>query len=183
MNGGALRIILLFAGIRLLPLAMGCGGPATGGGVASSSETSSHELSYSYLYSSEGLKVLLVDDMHDGSRSSSPLGPTKGSGHAKSQDGRGYQWDFTAGGGKAAFRLDGKEYDPSKGNVFLIKTTQGKNEVQQLQRDLSAIPSSPAGDLKPIIRELISKDGEITKALGPAELKKEKEKEIRKQKP
>jgi hypothetical protein len=35
--------------------------------------------------------------------------------------------------------LDGKEYDLGKGNVFLVKTTGGKTEVEQLALDLSIV--------------------------------------------
>jgi hypothetical protein len=45
-----------------------------------------------------------------------------------------------AGDGRTVkFSLDGKEYDLSKGNLFLVRTKGGKTEVEQLSRDLSAV--------------------------------------------
>src|ERR1019366_4036235 len=55
----------------------------------------------------------------------------------------GYKWTFETKDGKTVtFKIDGKEYDPSKGELFVTKI-KGEGEpveVHQLKRDLSVIP-------------------------------------------
>ena len=57
-------------------------------------------------------------------------------------DGRGVVWEIGASQGEAVtISFDGKEYDLSKGALFLVKTNGGETEVRQLS---TAVPD--AGD-------------------------------------
>jgi hypothetical protein len=58
-------------------------------------------------------------------------------------------------------RINGKEYDLSKGVLFVIKAKGDQVEVHQLQRDLTAIPFDVNGCKEPLV-----KDAEIRKLLG-----------------
>jgi hypothetical protein len=58
-------------------------------------------------------------------------------------------------------RLNGKEYDVSKGAVFLVKTEGEKTEVEQLAKDLSALQADPKS-----VEEFARKDAAVSKFLG-----------------
>jgi hypothetical protein len=131
-----------------------------------------------YLKWKEGASLLLVDDIFlGGSHHSGGSGSTNnpiysGSGSAKAADGGAYKWQVETTDGKAVkFSIDGKEYDLSKGSLFVMKVKGDKTEVHQLKRDLSTIPFDTRK-----CEEALKKDAEVMKLLSPAELPmKEKE--------
>lgn len=157
--------LLLCGGVGLAISACGCGmrttppGPATIG-------TSAPGMNIKFLRWKEGLMVLFVDDVK-GNHSSHGAGSTNNpvhseSGSAGSAGAGGYQWQLeTADGKSATCRINGKEYDLSKGALFVIKAKGEQVEVHQLQRDLSTIPFDADG-----CREPLRKDAEILKNLG-----------------
>jgi hypothetical protein len=110
----------------------------------------------------DGLTFLLVEQ---------PWARTSRSGDFYSQAGgawdaagdQRYEWHLrTADGKTATFRIvPGKEYDLSKGAVFVIKASGDKVEVHQLSRQL---PTEPIG--KKVVEEYIKNDAEIRKVLG-----------------
>lgn len=67
-------------------------------------------------------------------------------GRAESRDGRSYEYTFETTDGKTAdFSIDGQEYALSQGTLFLIKTTGGETQIQQLDHDLSEIVPTNEG--------------------------------------
>ena len=61
----------------------------------------------------------------------------------------------------ATFKIDGKEFDLTKGAVFVLKAKGDRVEVQQLNRDLAAITFDADA-----CREFLKKDAEIQKIFG-----------------
>jgi len=163
---GYLRVCLLvFASFSLLICLFGCGtrttppGPTTIG-------TSAPGMSITFLRWKEGLMVLFVDNVKGSHRSGgsgstdNPVHTQRGS--AGDADAGGYQWQLQTTDGKSAnCRINGKEYDLSKGTLFVIQATGEQVEVHQLQRDLSNIPLNAEG-----CREAVREDAEIRKVLG-----------------
>jgi hypothetical protein len=75
---------------------------------------------------------------------------------------RGLEWQTErTDGWNLKVRLNGKEYDASKGAVFLVKAEADKTEVEQLVRDLSALDA----DLN-LVQEFVRKDAATSKFLG-----------------
>jgi hypothetical protein len=71
---------------------------------------------------------------------SGPPPVRQASGSASARDGRRMDWILERTAGQSAkFWVNGKEYDLSRGTLFLVKTKAGKTEVEQLDRDLSAV--------------------------------------------
>jgi hypothetical protein len=61
-------------------------------------------------------------------------------GYASALNGRRVDWRLeTADGETATFILDGQQYDPSGGVLFLVSTKDGETQVRQLSRDLSTV--------------------------------------------
>jgi hypothetical protein len=58
-------------------------------------------------------------------------------------------------------RLSGKEYDASKGALFLVKIDGEKTEVEQLAKDVSAMQADPES-----VKEFARKDAAVSKFLG-----------------
>jgi hypothetical protein len=63
--------------------------------------------------------------------------------------------------GNVKVRLDGKEYDASKGILFLVKVEGDKTEVEQLAKDLPAFQTDSRS-----IEQLVRKDAAASKLLG-----------------
>ena len=112
-----------------------------------------------------GPAVMIFSDVQGGH--SSAGGGTAGSlykeqGFESSPDGRRFEWQMeTTDGRNIQFRLDGKEYDLSKGTLFLVKTKGGKTEVEQLSRDLSAVSPDANG-----CKDFAQKDPAVSQFLG-----------------
>jgi hypothetical protein len=158
-------------GIALVISLVGCGtrttppGPTTIG-------TSAPGMSITFLRWKEGLMVLFVDNVkgrHRSEGSGSPDNPVYTQrGSAGDADAGGYQWQLQTTDGKSAnCRINGKEYDLSKGTLFVIKAKGEQVEVHQLKRDLTAIPVDALGCTEPL-----QKDVEIRKLLELGELPK-----------
>src|SRR5262249_36174773 len=111
------------------------GGSFSGGGV-----------SFTYMWWDTGLRVLLVDDIEDGSRNSSGSSSTASpvyteQGSASAPDGRTYSWKLeTADGRTAKLTIQGQDYDLSKGALLVVRTKGGSVQVLQINRDLSTVP-------------------------------------------
>ena len=110
--------------------------------------------------------VLFVDNVKGGHRSGgsgstdNPVRTQRGS--AGDVDAGGYQWQIqTTDGNSANCRINGKDYDLSKGSLFVINAKREQVEVNQFKQDLSAIPFDAEG-----CKELIAKDTEIRNVLG-----------------
>jgi hypothetical protein len=72
------------------------------------------------------------------------------------------EWQLeTTDGSSVKVRLGGKEHDATKGSLFLVKTTGGKTEVEQLAQDLSAVQPDAKS-----IQEFARKDAVVSKFLG-----------------
>jgi hypothetical protein len=110
----------------------------------------------------EGLTFLLVEPAWARTDRSGDFYSQTGGAWDAAGDQR-YEWHLrTADGKTATFRIvPGKEYDLSKGAVFVIKATEDKVEVHQLSRRL---PTEPIG--KKVADEYIKNDAEIRKIMG-----------------
>ena len=86
----------------------------------------------------------------------------KEKGFKSSPDGRRFDWELeTTDGRGIKCRLDGKDYDLSKGALFLVKTKGGKTEVEQLSRDLSAVQAEAES-----CKDFAQKEPAVSKLLG-----------------
>ena len=86
----------------------------------------------------------------------------KQKGSESGRDGRRLEWQLeTKDASSVKVRLGGKEYDASKGSLFLVKTKGGKTEVEQLAKDLSAVQPDTKS-----IEEFARKDAAVSKFLG-----------------
>jgi hypothetical protein len=110
------------------------------------------QASYLLLDCSEGLQILIWDDIPRGNHgSTSSVSSTtdsqfRQSGEAQSNDGRGYEYNFeTSDCLSAKFTIDDNLYDLSQGLVFLIHTFGGEKRVEQLDLDLSGLLPTNAG--------------------------------------
>jgi hypothetical protein len=155
----------VFAGFGLLLCLSGCGKRSTPP-APSTIITSAPGLKITFLRWKEGLMVLFVDNVkgspHSGGSGSTDSPVHTASGSVGNVDAGGYQWQLEATGGKSAnCRINGKDYDLSKGGLFVITTKGEQAEVNQLKRDLSTIPFDTDRCREPLV-----KDVEIRKALG-----------------
>jgi len=95
------------------------------------------------------------------STSGSPL-VLKVEGNASAKDGRRLDWKLeTSDGRSIKCWVNGKEYDISKGSLFLVKTKGGKMQVEQLNRDLSGIQADEES-----CRRFVRTDPAMSKLLG-----------------
>jgi hypothetical protein len=77
---------------------------------------------------------------NEGSAAAGPDNIYKEKGSESWGNGRRWEWQVeTTDGSSIKVWLDGKAYDASKGNVFLVTTKGGRNEVEQHDRDLPAV--------------------------------------------
>jgi hypothetical protein len=113
----------------------------------------------------EGLTLLLVEAAWARTSRSGDFYSQSGGAWDAVGDQR-YEWHLRTGDGKTGtFRIvPGKEYDLSKGAVFVIKASGDKVEVHQLARQL---PNNSVGT-KPA-EEYIKNDTEIRKLFGTPE--------------
>jgi hypothetical protein len=97
-----------------------------------------------------------------GSGSSGPPPVWKSQGSVSAHDGRRVEWKLEITDGRnLKCWVNGKEYDLSKGGLFLVKTKGGKTEVEQVNQDLSAVPADVEG-----CKAYVRKDPAISKLLG-----------------
>lgn len=128
--------------------------------------TTAPGMNITFLRWKEGLSVLYVDDVKGGHRSGGS-GSTRNPVHtativAGSPKSGGYECKLESKDGKSAIcRINGKDYDLTKGTLFVIKSNEEKAEVHQLKRDLTIIPFDEKTCRKPI-----QEDEEIRKLLG-----------------
>jgi hypothetical protein len=109
-----------------------------------------------------GQTVMICSDFN-GNHASGPGDISKHQGSQSSTDGKrrlDWQTERTEGW-NVKVRLNGKEYDASKGAVFLVKTEGDKTEVEQLVKDLSALQADPKS-----VEEFARKDAAVSKFLG-----------------
>jgi hypothetical protein len=165
------RYLIVFIGFAFIISVDGCGTRTTPPGAAIIG-TSAPGMNIAYLQRKEGLTVLFVDDVKGG-HSSRGSGSTDNPVHtsvvsAGDPESGGYKCQVETKDGKSAnCRINGKEYDLSKGTLFVIKANGKHVEVHQLKRDLTTIPFDADG-----CREPLQKDTEIRKLLGLSELPK-----------
>ena len=102
-----------------------------------------------FLVWKEGLRLMLWVDMtgssgtHSSSSTDDPM--FRQTGYAQAADGRRIEWQLaTANGRTATFKIGDQPFDLAQGTLFLITTTQGSPQVQQLQYELAALPSAPS---------------------------------------
>jgi len=69
----------------------------------------------------------------------------------------------TSDGRTGVVRIDGQQYDLSKGAIFLVSTKGGRAEVQQLQRDLARFKPGHDG-----LEELAKEDAEVARFAAEA---------------
>ncbi len=165
------RRLIVFIGVALIISVVGCGTGTTPPG-ADTLYTSAPGMNIVYLRWKEGLTVLFVDDVKGG-HSSGGSGSTDNPVYTKivsagSPDSGGYKCQLETKDGKSAIcGINGKDYDLSKGTLFVIKAKGEQVEVYQLKRDLTKIPFDTHDCKDPI-----EKDAEIRKLLGLGDLPK-----------
>lgn len=165
------RCLIVFIGVASIISVAGCGTRTTPPG-ADMIGTSAPGMNIAFLRWKEGLTVLFVDDVKGG-HSSSGSGSTDNLVHtaivsAATPDTGGYKCQLETKDGKSAIcRINGKNYDLSKGALFVVKDKGEQVEVHQLKRDLTTIPFDTDGCRKPI-----QTDAEIRKLLGLGDLPK-----------
>jgi hypothetical protein len=163
--------LIAFIGVALIVSVAGCGTRTTPPGPGAM-YTSAPGMNIVYLRWKEGLRVLFVDDVKGG-HNMSGSGSTSHPVHtetvtAGSPEAGGYECQLETEDGKTAIcRINGTEYDLSKGTLFVVKANGEKVEVHQLKRDMTTIPFDTKN-----CRDPIQKDGEIRKLLGLGELPK-----------
>lgn len=158
------RPSLLIVVVGSLGACAGCQPKSTvaGPGVLTSSGSG---VSFTYLKWDSGQRILLVDNVGNGrgstssSTTSDPLNHSKG--YAGPDGPGGYKWTCDSSATTTTFKIDGKEYDIANGTVFVVKAKDGKTEVSQLKRDMTAFPYEAEG-----CKQAIEKDEEIQKLLG-----------------
>jgi len=166
----SLRSFVLVVLAGALVAVAGCQPESTIGGPAMLTSSGSG-ISFTYLKWDSGRRILLVDDIGGGrgssssSSSSDPLSHSKG--YAGKEGAPNYKWTCDANDTSATFKIDGTEYDLANGALFVVKAKDGKIEVHQLKRDLSAILYEAEG-----CRQAIEKDVEIQKLLKGGEATK-----------
>jgi hypothetical protein len=93
-----------------------------------------------------------------------PVWSAKGTVDAK--DGRQFDWLFESTDGKPIkYHVAGQEFDISKGTLFLVRTRGGKTEVEQINRDVSAVqPTAESckefAAKNPDVAKLLAKEGD-----------------------
>jgi len=147
--------------ILLAGLFAGCSPKTTPPG-ASSIGGSVDGMAYSYHYWEEGLAVLIWHNFSYGGEGCSGTGSTEDPVYrlecsVESQDGRRFDWVVhTQDGVTAQVWIDGQSYDLDQGALFLVSAQPGETQVEQVQRDLSALtPTNEA------LEALVTTDSDI----------------------
>ena len=89
--------------------------------------------------------VMICADLQGGSTStkgsfSGPPSVRKSEGSVTALDGRKLEWLMEEKQGqKMTCRLNDKDFDLEKGNLFLLKIKGGETEIEQISQDLSAV--------------------------------------------
>jgi hypothetical protein len=134
-------VALIFLAVALLLAASGCArttppGPSTAYGQFEGTGY----LCYRW---EQGLRIMIWHDAADttstGSGSTSDAA-YRVEGRAVSRGGAPVEWTIgTSDGQTAQFTLDGVSYDLARGTLFLVRTNGSSAQVEQLDRDLSAV--------------------------------------------
>jgi hypothetical protein len=132
--------------------------------------TTAPGMNITFLRWKEGLMVLFVDDVkgdHSAGGSSSTSNPVhKASVSAGSSEAGGYECLLETTDGKSAVcRINGIDFDLSKGALFVIKSQGEQVDVHQLKQDVTSIPFDTEK-----CREPIRKDEKIREILGLGDL-------------
>ena len=120
-----------------------------------------------YVWNEGRPAVMICSDIQGGAGGledhiSGPPWVRKEKGYTLSSDGRRFDWQLETGDGRSVnCQVDGKEYDLSKGTLFLVKTMGGKTDVEQLSRDLSAAKPETES-----CKDFARKDPTLSKFLG-----------------
>ena len=102
---------------------------------------------YEYFHWQEGLNILIWHDAITNSAcnssSSTSSDTTFVQCQAMSEDGYDFFWQIETGDGRTAeFSINNQPFDLADGTVFLVTTANGQTDIQQMQRDLSAVSAS-----------------------------------------
>lgn len=106
------------------------------------------DVGYEFMRWEEGLAIMIWHDApaRSGSSSTSGGGPLTDDttyrieGYAESRDGHRFEWQVETDDGRTAlFSLDDVRYDLSDGTVFIVRTSEGANDITQLDGDLSRV--------------------------------------------
>jgi len=134
-------LALIFLAVALLLATSGCArttppGPGTAYGQFEGA-------GYLYCRWEQGLRLMIWHDATDATStgSGSITDPTyRVEGRAVSPGGAPVEWTIeTSDGQTAQFTLNGASYDLAEGTTFLVRTSGGSIQVEQLQRDLSDV--------------------------------------------
>lgn len=127
---------------------------------------SNASVTYTFLRWKGGPTILICSDF--GSTSSHGTGSTddpvhRSWGEHSARDGRRFEWHAeNTKSLDVKFTLAGKEYDLSKGMMFLVTITNGETKVQQINRDLSAVQFTAESS-----QAFIKQDPDINKLIKP----------------
>lgn len=122
---------------------------------------------YRFLFWNGGPTILICAGFR-GSDSSQSTGSTEDpvcrtTGSMTAYDGRKFEWHAeNTKSLDVKFTLAGKEYDLTKGTVFLVTSAGGEMKVQQLQRDLSAVQPTAES-----CKAFIKQDPDLSKVIKP----------------
>ena len=135
-------------------------GPTTLGG-------SSANVTYTFLRW-QGGPTILICSAPGGSQSSYGTGSTEDPVHREWGDHSAHgvrQFEWHSENTKSLdikFTLAGKEYDLTKGTLFLVTVTNGETKVQQINRDLSGVQFTAESS-----QAFIKQDPDVSKLIKP----------------
>jgi hypothetical protein len=141
---------------------------------------------YLFLRWQEGLEVMIWFDLgRDVEHSAQSAGSTDGPvyterGSVQSADGQILAWDLQTSDGKTGkIQMGDSRYDLSAGNLFVVTSQAGGLEVEQLSRDLSAVPLDHDGILAwaeknlELVPPVVTTDSQLVATLAaPASLRR-----------
>jgi hypothetical protein len=115
----------------------------------------------------DGRVVLICADVgggtgDSGQNNSGPPWVTNDHGSQTAQDGRTFNWEVeTTDGRNLKCRVNGKDFDPAKGTLFLVRTKKGQSEAEQVKEDLSAVQPTAES-----LKEFARKNAAVSKVLA-----------------